>query len=441
MFPIFIGLLIATVLLALGVIIRAARRPHEIPQLPLVASAMWLYFYGFMAYVAARDLRTFLPDWTLAVGQGAALASLVGLIAGWSLALRFPQAAPRAARKSPSYDTGVLWWAGALFIVSSSLVHYYLIRQPDIDWQKTSAYLYLFFHVGYPGMALCVVARVKGKYHLPLEKIAFIGVVAFAMFPHLIAARRGPLFPLVMVVVFLPALLRRIKPRRVVLFGALGAAGVLMLLFVAVRPWIYAGGKADSITADSWVEAVSSLSVDQVVVERSRKVSDNEYVYHCGTIATNVELAHYQYGTGYLTLLTHWVPRTWWPGKPVLGEGWYGSTVQLVPVVMGWQLTAGASAGGVSEVFNQFGWISPLFWFLVAWCSGRVYRRAMVDDDPRWAVAYVGILCGTHWLISQGFSAAFVPGAIYQVVPVGVFLIARKQKPWRRLVPAPGRPV
>lgn len=430
---IFWGLLGTTGLLGLGIVWRAVRRPREIPQLPLVAAAMWLYFYGFMAYAAARGLRAFLPDWTLALGQATALLGFGALVAGWVLAVRERREAARTPPAATRYNWPALWWIGVGLILASGMVHYSLVRQPDPDWQSMSAYVYLFFHVGYPGMALCVVARVKGGFKQPLERLAFVGVVAFAMLPHLMNARRGPLFPLIMVVVFLPAILRRSPPSRLKLFGALGGAGVLMLLFVAVRPWVYSSG-ASSVSTESWAEAVTSLTLEQVLVERSTKVSDNEYVYHCGTIATNVELGSYQYGTGYLSLLTHWIPRRLWPAKPGLGEGWYGSNLDRVPLVMGWRMTPGASAGGVSEVFNQLGWASPLFWLWIGWCAGTLYRHATVVDDPRWAVAYIGILCASHWLVSQGFAAAFVPGAVYQVVPAVVFLFARKGRRGSRIV-------
>ena len=427
-YTIFVWLLALTGALGLAIAWRAIRHPIEIPQLPLIAAAMWLYFYGAMALSAVRDLHRFLPDWTLAVGQAAALLSLAGLVAGWVTALRYPKIDPRASSRRPAYDTQRLWIMGAILILIGSVVHYAFINQDEIDWQGTSAYWYLLFHIIYPGIALCVVGRVKGQFRHPMETLAFLALVVFAMFPHMVTARRGPLFPMVMVVVFLPAILRRTKPSRLVLFGSLGAAGLVMLLFIAVRPWVYSGGgKVKSVTASSWVEAVESLSLDEIVMERSRRLGDNEYAYHCGMVATNVELEFYQYGTGYVTLLTHWIPRNWWPGKPGLGEGWYGSVLDRIPVVMGWKMTTGASAGGVAEVFNQFGWLSPAFWFLLAWCAGKVYRRATVEDDPRWAVAYAGVLCASHWLISQGFAAAFVPGVIYQVVPAGAFLFARKR--------------
>jgi uncharacterized membrane-anchored protein len=87
-------------------------------------------------------------------------------------------------------------------------------------------------------------------------------------------------------------------------------------------------------------------------------------------------------------------------------------------------MSAGASAGGVAEVFNQLSFASPLFWLAFGWAVGRVYARAR-RGELGWQLVYVGIVSASHWLVSQGVAAAFVPACVYVVVPLIVLRIAR----------------
>jgi len=421
----FAILLLLTAVVAGATILRAVWKPERLPQLPVVAAAMWLYFYVFMAYAVAVEMGPLLPSGALALGQLIALASLVGLIVGSRLGMRRPGAA--SGTQVPQYAWGRLWWIGATLTVLGSVAHLAFITQKQIRWQETTAYWYLAFYVIYPGLACCLVARIKGSISHPAERPAVWALAAFAMFPHVAAARRGPLFPIVMVLVFLPNLVRRRTPKRTVILGALAGSAIVMLLFVAVRPWVYRSGESSltAISAGDWSEALDSVSFEDVVLRKTRQETDNEFLYHCAMVKTNVETGVYQYGTGYLSLLTHWIPRRWWPSKPELGEGWFGNILHLIPTVTGWRMSIGASAGGLAEVFNQFGWFSPLFWGLLGWLAARMLRRARVEDDPRWVVAYIGVLCASHWLISQGFAAAFVPACVFQVVPWLAFRVVR----------------
>jgi len=55
--------------------------------------------------------------------------------------------------------------------------------------------------------------------------------------------------------------------------------------------------------------------------------------------------------------------------------------------------------------------------------------------------SYVSFCCSTHWLVSQGFAAAFVPSMYFQAVPIVVMLVLhyypRRSGAPRRLRPRP----
>jgi hypothetical protein len=84
-------------------------------------------------------------------------------------------------------------------------------------------------------------------------------------------------------------------------------------------------------------------------------------------------------------------------------------------------LGTGASSAGVADTFVQYGVFCPLFWFFLSWGIGAIYYRTLVGNNARWLFCYVGFICASHWLISQGFSAAFVPFMFFQAVPFVIF--------------------
>jgi hypothetical protein len=86
-------------------------------------------------------------------------------------------------------------------------------------------------------------------------------------------------------------------------------------------------------------------------------------------------------------------------------------------------LGTGAASGGVADTFVQYGVLCPLFWFGLSWGMGAVYVRALMGNSPRWLFCYVGFICASHWLVSQGFAASFVPGMFFQAVPLIVFAV------------------
>jgi hypothetical protein len=219
------------------------------------------------------------------------------------------------------------------------------------------------------------------------------------------------------VLIYTFPLAARRAPNRLAVVGGLLATGLAMLFFVEARGTIYNRG--------TWQEAIQNVSLEKVVTTKASQVEDNEFVYNCFMVATNCETGLYQYGTGYLSLLTHWVPHSLWPEKPRQGQGWFPDALPYMKSVTGREMSVGAAIGGVAEVFNQFGWASPVFWFLLGWLAAWIYARARDSGNARWGIAFVGLVATMHWLVSQGFTEAFVPGAIYQAVPFLVFGLTR----------------
>lgn len=409
-------------------------RPHRMLEWPFLACAMWAYFYGYMAYEAKISLPAYLGNGIANLGQLMPLLCLVGILVGWTWGTRVK------GRRSPEkrvYPYFRFWLAGSFFLMLGAAGGFSVLRAVEsgnFSFEESSGYWYLLFYVGYPGLAMSVWALFKmdpvmRKY---LGIITVLGLAAF-MFPHLSGARRGPLFPAIMILLLVPSLATRRSPNPLIFFGCLAAAGLSMLLFLQIRNITYNGG--------TWGEAIHNLSLNVALEERAQQPEDNEYINNCQIIGTIYQNGKYQYGTGYLELLYHWIPRAVWKDKPALGEGYYSFDEMFddVESATGYRLLgSGAAVGGVADAFVQFGVFCPLFWLALSWGMGIVYARARMGNGPLWLFCYVGFICASHWLVSQGFSPAFVPGMCFQAVPLVVFMLLGND-PKREAIALKGR--
>ena len=389
---------------------------------------MWAYFYGYMAYGAKMNLPEYLMNDISNIGQLMPLLCLIGIVIGWALGTKGDSVRLTETRTYPYIR---FWLAGFICLAVGTAGVFSVFRAVQtgtMNFQESSGYWYLLFYVGYPGLAMIVWSRCKMKSQTRI----FLGILslillAVFMYPQMANARRGPLFPAIMVWLLVPPMARKRSPNPIVFFGVLAAAGLVMLLFLQVRSLIGSGVP--------WSEMVQNLSLSKATEERAKQPEDNEYINNCQLIGTIYQTGKYQYGTGHLSLLAHWIPRAIWKNKPVLGEGNYSYDEMFddMEEFTGVRLLGtGAAPGGVADSFVQYGVLCPLFWFGLSWGFGRVYVRARYGNNPRWVFCYIGFMCTTHWLISQGFAAAFVPGACFQAVPFLAFLVlGRTPKPTR----------
>ena len=410
-------------------VIRPLVTGHGLLGFPFVAGLAWLYFYVYMAFDVAVSLRDFVPVEALCLGQFVALISFLGLVGGWGVAVR-RWSRVRVLCDHNRYPAEKLWKAGLLFLVAGCIGQYTFMGQENIDWQHSTAYWYMLFYLGYPGAALCIASILRTRPQQRRSRYITLSIALGALLiPFVLGARRGPLFPGAIVIAFAPVLFTGKLPRRLVIFSALAGSGALMLLFVAIRPYIYTVEGHDKISSagevsTAWRGGLSDLSTSKVLLGKGARLGDNEYAFHCATVWTLFDTGRYQYGTGYLTLLIHWIPRQLWPDKPGLGQGLFPSVGGEIPTEMGWERTAGSSWGGVADVFEEFGFLSPLFWAALAYLAGRSYQAALSHQLSK-EIAYLGFMSGTHWLISQGFSPAVVPLCIFIIPPLVILRFAR----------------
>ena len=420
-----------TLLLALiaWIVIRAIRHPYLLLGWPLVVGMMWLYFFGYMAFQAVTHLRASVPDASI-LGQSElfSLVCLLGVLAGWQRSLHTrPVIREKAAA---AYRVPTIWWLGLFWTVIGT-IGTYSIREVWVaaaargeipDMSQLSGYQVLLFHVGYPGMAMCLWAALKSRgSRRAFYLVGLLVAATIFIMPYVGAARRGPMFPLLAVFVFLPPLVTKRRPKAPVIIGGLALSGLVMLALLTIR-----GDAAEG----KWSKAVAVLTPEDVLVSRTLKVVENEFINSTYTIATVSDNGKYQYGTGHLSLLLHWIPRSVWPDKPAIGEGRYPWKAVFADVnaragrpLLGF----GAAIGGVADSFLEYGLLAPFYWFALGFFVARVFARAIATDDPRWHLSYLGLICATHWLVSQSLSEAIVPAAAYQAVPFLTFALCRQR--------------
>jgi hypothetical protein len=415
--------------------LRASGDSQQIYGLMPVACGMWLYLFGVMGYQAATGLTDYFPSGALELGQTVALVCLLSLILGWRRGLQ-KVIRPAPAASIPRYDYSLVWRGGMIMLLFGFSAFRSFGSMRNSDFLNTSAYWYMLAGLVYPGACLCVLALSRERsLRTKANLIAFAVVLLIAISPYLQAARRGPFFTLIMVMLYTPAIVGAWRPRRTTLFAALVATGFVMLLMVLVRPYLTERG--------GWGDAIASTSVEDTMTYRGATVADNEYAYHVAAVWTCYQLGLYQYGTGDLSLLVHWVPRGWWPDKPELGRGWMERVEDRIGSVLGWDMVVGGAITGPASSFHQYGFAFPAFWYLIGFGFARVFKRSNGEHDDRWKVMWVMMLASLHWLIAQSFHDAFVPACIYVLAPLVVFRSSRRTpgqqfSPMRSVGPSTG---
>ncbi|WP_372717013.1 hypothetical protein [Novipirellula sp.] len=398
------------------------RNPAKMLTWPFLSSLICLYFYGYMAASAFLQLNYAFKTSDAIIGQLLVLCCLIGINVGWKAGM----CSVVDTKPQQNYSLRKVWVIGICLMLLATSVHFSfhgfaLKSRAGLNFRDNSAYWYMFFWVGYPGlsMAIWAMCKMNRMERRPLFAISIMVFFAF-IFPHVVMARRGPLFPAVIIFLFIPSITLRKKPNPVVLTTGLIVAGLAMLTFVQARSFLH--------NDKGWFDALTTINVREVVTTKANQLGDNEYVNHVYFVGTLNKTGKYQYGTGHLSLLLHWIPRQVWPSKPSLGQGFFydGQLFRDLNRHAGYgAFGGGAAAGGFADSFLQYGYATPLFWLLLGYHFGRRYSAAISNRAPQYLFSYVAILCSSHWLLSQGVAAAFVPCIIFIFVPIVVLRFAQ----------------
>ncbi len=228
-----------------------------------------------------------------------------------------------------------------------------------------------------------------------------LAVAAFSS-PYLIqgflGAQRGPTF-LIVATLGLSWYMARGKrpPLPVVLAG--GAVLASLLLFLVLnRGEIYLG---------------SEFEVKTDIKEFFQASEANEYIFGVGCITAARQNGQFFWGKRYLAqLLVRPIPRQIWPtkyydfGVPEIELNAGVAGAGLLPV-MGWAEIPGAAAGMVADVWVEFSWLALPFLFLVGWCFGYSWRRAVTQSGPWTSLFTIGVLLSAYFVSQSGEAVIF----------------------------------
>lgn len=410
-------------------VVKGLRHPSKILEFPFLVGCICLYFYSYMGFNAYYNFEGRIDLSIASVSLIFALSCMLAIEFGWKVG------------SSKPFDIGIgkyqysndrMWWAGMALVLAATIVHRLnrnavssALESGNANYQITlegsSGYFYLFFQIGYCGMMLVVYSvsvmdrKVSKKFLICTAALLF----AFIL-PHILQAKRGPLFPFAIIVLLLPPLARKYDPSRLLIVTGFAATGFAMLLFVEARKFVYSQG--------SWSDVLESIDFQRVLTSKVSKIADNEFVNSGYLIETVMDTQAYQFGTGHLGLFLHWIPKQFWSDKPTLGAGWFPTSdlMEELDRVSGLSIKgSGAAAGGFADSFVQYGFFAPVFWFFLTIFFAKHFGTYRSTGSVPSLLSYMVLPCCSLWLLSQGFAAAFVPGVILLICPRIVFRFIR----------------
>ncbi|MGO9113074.1 MAG: hypothetical protein ACLP9L_27900 [Thermoguttaceae bacterium] len=392
-----------TAILCCYPLLRAWKRPEEVLGFPVIGALMWLYMYEYLSYKIVASHPNLFPDSILTLVQFLPFVCFASFLAGWYLHLG---QRPRTKSAAPSYSLRGLWnWGIGLLVVGDAGL--YSFSYSESSYATTSAYWYMLFQVAYAGIALCVaVLTLKRRTVETAGLVLFGALTCLLVAPFLLNARRGPTYTAIIAAAFSYLLVRQSSLKLWKVLGTLGAVGMLMIILVHARSYIVRG--------QSWQTAMQEGTTEAIHEERSTEVADNEFVNHAVKIEANLETGMYQYGTVHLAMLTHWVPRAFWPSKPQRSMGIYPAAMYHFNPGFYTNLGLGGAWGPVADSFDNYWYFCLIFWYFIGWGAAALYKRAIGRDQLNWKMHYLAVLMSSHWFFAQCLTEALVPFMFYQ---------------------------
>ena len=171
-----------------------------------------------------------------------------------------------------------------------------------------------------------------------------------------------------------------------------GLADVPMVLFKTVRHWAQGKGAAPSAAPGDaqWTRVLGASNTPGMMVERLRvsHISLARRINHAAlmeeVVRSTPERVPYWRGETYRPLLTSWIPRFLWPGKPREETGWtFGRRYEILKaddppqsINLPWMIEMYANFGGPGVVLGM-GIVGVLFAFL----EGFLSRSSMAPAE------------------------------------------------------------
>jgi len=393
-------------------------RPWNILAAPTLVGGAFFFFYAYFPYALLRSpQRNMLPDWVFGFGILVAMLSLLSFYGGWALqrsGKRHRGPHVRFYSSQALYNAGLVWAAlaviGALaFVLFSGGWSVVFSKQHGeaFEWDTTSAYVYDSWKLIFPAILLMLQSVVCRRNHSWLQgsSLFVIAISGLVLIESILRTTRAEIFFLAVIWAFVPQLMRLRPPTRVRTSLIMLVGGAMVLLYMALRPYVYIGA--------DWREIVSLESSDvQTSVEEIGQ--GNEFAYHAALVSACYDTGEYDYGQSIVGVVINFIPRFLWKGKP------YG-TYRILPAPLvfqnlGWMPAYGSAATGAAMAFFEWGIFALLFWFLLGWVARSLFNRARLGDGAAIG-CYSALVCVLFVLCAVGINAA-LEMAIFFMVPL-----------------------
>lgn len=142
----------------------------------------------------------------------------------------------------------------------------------------------------------------------------------------------------------------------------------------------------------------------------------HELVFNVAVIQAVSKAGVYSFGASYIFPFINFVPRAWWPSKP-LSTDFGVNPFDLVQTVLGWRPIGGAAINSITETFVAFSWFGCLVTGVFAFACGRVFAKAHRDPTIMNIAMLVAAQVACVYWASQSFPAVFFQW-LYTVVPL-----------------------
>lgn len=185
-----------------------------------------------------------------------------------------------------------------------------------------------------------------------------------------------------------------------------------MLLFGALTVDIIGRIRGDlHLGSDvSLVDAISNYFTEQK--ERGGykyinwEAGGHEFFFNVAVVQSAWQMGTYDYGAQYIFPFINFIPRAWWPDKPIEFQ-FVVDYFELSRSVTGWDPGAGAAPSCVGLSFLAFSWLGCIPWGIFGYVCGRIVRAARDEASLMNLGWLISCLLGSIYWGTQGFSSVF----------------------------------
>jgi len=427
---------VLVLILAMGIISLAPggfalRRPWQMLSAPVLVGGFFAYFYVLLPSVGYwfHDRKYLFNDRMYVLGILVAMLSLLAFYGGWML--RAPARNSSQGQPGTYYSARLVYIFGVLFVVLGILGYAVNVRHAggwasffskphDLatrDVEDMTAYIYDLSRFICPGILLMLQAVLS--VHKPTwfrGKAFFVSALsALFLFQAVLRSSRQDSFFLLAIWILVTHLMRSAPPSRVFLATSLLVAGLVPLLLLAYRAYIYVGTDLSRFTE------VDSSFVESVL----RPGTGNEFILHSALVTASYDLGEYDYGqqipySGFV----NFIPRFLWRHKPY--DMFRVNPYDLIQKHWGWVPAWGCTITGPGSVFFEWGFLGSIFWFLLGRWSKGLFEKAR-QGSARSIAIYAGLVCVLSLFTAQDIWAG-LKNAIFIFGPLALaYMLAERE--------------